>query len=151
MKATVAVEFDPNELGNLAIKVVTRTMLRLLGTQDPAVQSAMSGLQQWLMGLAVTGTRPHSHTGQRPGPPGYPYGGPMPGPVPQGNVRPIRETGAVEHCFSLPESRYMEAAWACCGCTTVNVTTRAVCRTCAHPCCVPAAPPPPPAPEPAPL
>ena len=52
MKATVAVEFDPNELGNLAIKVVTRTMLRLLGTQDPAVQSAMSGLQQWLMGLA---------------------------------------------------------------------------------------------------
>ena len=158
-------EFNVDELESYAIKVLTKVAFKLLDTQDPAVAGAYSAIQQGLMSIVMAGQRPQSQgvaRGYPYGPPvGYtgpgpwPYGpppGPPPGPFggpPQGNVRPIREPGAMEHCIPIDESRLMEAGWACCGCGTFNGVQRDVCRQCKHPCCVPIAPPSPsPTPEP---
>lgn len=171
MKATFGLEVDADELGTFAVKVLTKTVFRLIGNQDPNVQSALLGLQQWLMGIAMAGqSRPqprsgtaYGFSGHGPhGPPGYPYGTPgFPYAPPQGpqgpnNVRPIGGSGAViEHCFVIDESRYMEAGWCCHQCGTFNGTNRKICRQCEHACCAvapfPSPHPQPPIPEPAPL
>jgi hypothetical protein len=133
MKTTVALEFEANELESFAIKLLTKVAWKLASSQDPAVQAMFGAVYQGIAGLttsAMSGARPQARVSA-----GY---------VPQpGGVRPIRETGAVEHCFPVDESRFSEAAWVCCGCATPNGTTRTHCRLCGHGCCVPGAPSPP--------
>jgi len=92
-----------------------------------------------------------------PAPPG-PYG---PGASPYGTppgangangpstMRPIQSEGAIDRCFPIEATRYIEAGIACHVCATYNGVQRTQCRHCGHVLCHGAPPIVTPPPEPA--